>query len=146
VTAYVSGRSWIPVLGGDDVPELFVVPLVHRIYSMIASVSRPLAAHHMSALTQQFVVFPIQIQIPLLHLPPDIQIVTELALIPLLAVSRLVEPTQHRLRVHTERHLLRLRGLKQSRLLFLPLLLIEIGLLAQSLFFFFVERGARFAC
>lgn len=56
---------------------------------------------------------------------------TELTLVPFLAVSRFIESTQDRLGVDSERHLvLNDDGLQQVDLLLLPLLILPFGLLA----------------
>lgn len=67
----------------------------------------------------------------------------ELALRALVAVARLVEHAEHRLRVHAKRHLLHLHGLEERSLLLLALLLVELRLLAQCLLLLLVEHRAR---
>ena len=57
--------------------------------------------------------FPgVLIQVFLFTLPLHRQIMTELALPPLLAIALLEEHTQHRLRIHAKRHFLHLNGLE----------------------------------
>ena len=69
----------------------------------------------------------------------------KLALVPLVAMARLIERTEHRLRVDAKRHLLRLHGLEERGLLPLALLLIQLLLLAECLLLLLLERRARLA-
>ena len=69
----------------------------------------------------------------------------ELALVPLVAMARLVERAEHRLRVDAERHLLRLHGLEERGLLPLALLLLQLRLFAQRLLLLLLKRRARLA-
>lgn len=69
----------------------------------------------------------------------------KLALGTLLTATRLEKLAEHRLRVHTEGHLLRLHGLEERRLFLLTLLLIGLLLRPQLLFLLLCERFARLA-
>lgn len=53
---------------------------------------------------------------------------TELALRPLVTMSRLIERTQQRLRVHAEWHLLYLHWFREQRLFLAPFLLLGLRL------------------
>ena len=71
---------------------------------------------------------------------------TELTLAALLAASRLEKLTQHRLGIHTERHLLRsLHGVEERRLLLPPLFLVGLLLRSQLLLLLLGERLGRLA-
>lgn len=88
----VSCSFWISVLGRNNCIQLLFIPVHHIIllFFFILLVSR------------------VFIQIFLLVLPPYVLVVTKFALLALLTITGLEELTQHRLWIHTERHLLRL--------------------------------------
>src|SRR6266852_538603 len=94
----------------------------------------------------EFVLPIILVQIPLVHPPSHIPIMTKLALAALLTTSRLEKLTQHRLGIHTKRHLLRsLHGIEEQRLLLLALLLISLLLRPQLFLPLLGERLGRLA-
>jgi hypothetical protein len=69
----------------------------------------------------------------------------ELALAALVTAARLEKLAQHRLRVDSKGHLLRLHGLEQRRLFLPALLLVGLLLRPQLLLPFLGECLARFA-
>jgi hypothetical protein len=69
---------------------------------------------------------------------------TELALAALFTTSRLEKLTQHRLGIHTKRHLLR-SGIEERRLLLAALLLISLLLRTQLFLLLLGERLGRLA-
>ena len=71
---------------------------------------------------------------------------TKLALAALLATSRLEKLTQHRLGIHTKRHLLRsLHGIEECRLLLPAFLLVSLLLRSQLFLLLLGERLGRLA-
>ena len=116
---------WVARLGQDDLPQLVVIPLVHRVLLLPAG---------------------ILVQVLLLHLPLHVLVVAELALVPLLAVAGLVERAEHRLRIDAEGDLLRLHRLEQRGLLLPPLLLCELLLFTERLLLLLLLRCTRLAC
>ena len=102
--------------------------------------------HQNSRRTFELVLPIILVQIPLLYPPSHIPVMTKLALAPLLTTSRLEKLTQHRLGIHTKRHLLRSRhGIEERRLLLPALLLISLLLRSQLFLPLLGERLGRLA-
>ena len=94
--------------------------------------------------TFKLVLPSILIQIPLVHPPSHIPIMTKLALAALLTTPRLEKLTQHRLGIHTKRHLL-LHGIEERGLLLPAFLLISFLLCPQLLLPLLGERLRRLA-
>lgn len=95
-------------------------------------------------LTLGGVFFPFAVQVPLLDLAFHIKIVTELALVCLLAVPRFEEDTQECLGIHTERDLLHLDGFQKRRFLSSSLVLLELGFFSKIPLFLLIEYSTRF--
>ena len=93
--------------------------------------------------TLKLVLPVVLVQIPLLHFPSHVRIMTELAFTPFVAMACLEIRAQHGLRIDSERHLLRLHGLEQRRFLLAPLLLLELLLRAQLLLLLLSECLSR---
>ena len=101
VLADLVGRgTGIPLFAQHDLAQFLFIPVVHSIL---------LLRLFLSSLN----ITRISVQILFSGLPLDIQVMTELALLALLAIALFMEHTEHGLRIHTERNLLRLQWLKQ---------------------------------
>lgn len=88
----------------------------------------------------------ILVQIPLLHSPSHIPIMTKLALTALLTSSRLEKLAQYRLGICTKRDLLRsLHGVEKRRLLLPTFLLLSLLLCSQILLPLLGESFGRLA-
>ena len=85
------------------------------------------------------------VHVPLLDLPFNIRIVTELALIAFLAGPSLVKHAKYSLRVYPKRYLLRLYGLQESSFLLSPFLVLGFLFLSKGFFPLLFESCARFA-
>lgn len=112
------------MLGHHHLFQLFVVPLIHRIFSG-GLAEQLIHTQNCNALRTLHLLFSrIFVQVSLLDLSAYVKVMTEFALGSLFTIPRLEECTQHCLRVHTKRHLLHLRGLQECCLLLLTLLLL----------------------
>lgn len=95
---FVGSGFGVAVFTQDYLSQFLLIPLRHVISLLILL---------------PFLPFPrIRIQIPLLALPPHLQIMTELALLPLLTATLLEKLTQHGFGVDAEGHFLHLDGLE----------------------------------
>ncbi len=96
-THFIRRRLRVPMFTHHHQPQLLLVPPRHIILPLLLLLLLP----------------RIRIQVPLLALPPHIQIVAELALLALLAAALLVELAQHGFRVDAEGHFLDLHRLEE---------------------------------
>ena len=128
----VRRRLRIAVLAQHNRIQLLLIPICHVVlYPYI------LLALFLLPILPWLPCLALPIQTLLLRLPFYCQIVTKLALLPLLTIASLEELTQHRLRVDAKRDLLHLHGLEQLGGLFCRLLCCELvlgDLVFQSLF------------
>lgn len=92
-----SSSPWVTMLRQDNFSQLLLIPSNHIIFLLLILFSLP----------------RILVQIPLFLFPPNIQIVTELALLPSITIPSLEELAEYRLGVYAERHFLDLDGFEE---------------------------------
>ena len=96
---FIRRRLRIPMFAQHHLPQFLLVPTRHIILFLLLILTLTLPR--------------VRIQIPLLALPPHLQIMTEFALLPLLAAPLFVELTEHGFWVDAEGHFLDLDGFEE---------------------------------